>query len=116
MAKNDVPNIFSQLVKSASNSAAGGYPYQIKAADLDKNFVYATLEIDATLVQETSGQEGFTKRKLKIPAVPGSGTKNLTASSGALAWTDAIPTPPSSGTHVLGAVDGALTWIATEEC
>jgi len=92
MAKNDVPNIFSQLVKSASNSAAGGYPYQIKAADLDKNFVYATLEIDATLVQETSGQGGFTKRRLKIPAVP------------------------SSDTYVLGAVSGGLTWIATEEC
>jgi len=92
MASNQVPNIFSQLVKSASNSAAGGYPYQIKAADLDKNFVYATLEIDATLVQETSGQEGFTKRRLKIPAVP------------------------SSGTYVLGSVSGVLTWIATEEC
>ena len=92
MANNQVPNIFSQLVKSASNSAAGGYPYQIKAADLDKNFVYATLEIDATLVQETSGQEGFTKRRLKIPAVP------------------------SSGTYVLGAVGGTLTWISTEEC
>jgi len=92
MANNQVPNIFSQLVKSASNSAAGGYPYQIKAADLDKNFVYATLDIDVTLVQETSGQEGFTKRRLKIPAVP------------------------SSGTYVLGAVSGGLTWIATEEC
>lgn len=92
MAKNDVPNIFSQLVKSAGNSAAGGYPYQIKAADLDKNFVYATLEIDSTLVEETSGQEGFTKRKLKIPPVP------------------------SGGTYVLGAISGALSWIATEEC
>ena len=92
MASNQVPNIFSQLVKSASNSAAGGYPYQIKAADLDKNFVYATLEIDATLVEEKSGQEGFTKRKLKIPAVLG------------------------SGTYVLGSVSGVLTWIATEEC
>lgn len=89
---NNVPNIFSQLVKSAGKSASGGYPYQIRAADLDKNFVYATLEIDPTLVDETAGQEGFTKRKLKIPAVPG------------------------GGTHVLGAVNGVLTWIATEEC
>ena len=87
-----VPNMFSPLVKSAGKSSSGGYPYQIKAADLDRNFVYATLEIDATLVEETSGQEGFTKRKLKIPAVP------------------------SSGTYVLGAVDGALTWLSTEEC
>lgn len=89
---NDVPNIFSQLIKSAGKPSSGGYPYQIKAADLDKNFVYATLEIEKSLVEETSGQEGFTKRKLKIPAVP------------------------SSGTHVLGAVDGSLQWIETEEC
>jgi hypothetical protein len=89
---NDVPNIFSQLIKSAGNSSSGGYPYQIRAADLDKNFVYATLEIEKSLVEETSGQEGFTKRKLKIPAVPG------------------------GGTHVLGAVSGSLQWIATEEC
>jgi len=92
MSKNNVPNIFSRLVKSAGKSSSGGYPYQIKAADLDKNFVYATLEIDATLVEETSGQEGFTKRKLKIPAVP------------------------KSGTYVLGAVSGGLEWIKTEEC
>lgn len=89
---NDVPNIFSQLIKSAGKSSSGGYPYQIKAADLDKNFVYATLEIEKTLVEETSGQEGYTKRKLKIPAVP------------------------SSGTHVLGAVSGSLQWLSTEEC
>ena len=88
----NVPNIFSQLVKSAGKSSSGGYPYQIRAADLDKNFVYATLEIDSTLVEEKAGQEGFTKRKLKIPPVP------------------------SSGTHVLGAISGSLTWIATEEC
>jgi hypothetical protein len=92
MANSDPPNIFSQLVKSGGNSAAGGYPYQIKAADLDRNFVFATLEIDGTLVEETSGQEGFVKRKLKIPPVP------------------------SSGTYVLGAVSGGLTWISTEEC
>jgi hypothetical protein len=89
---NDVPNIFSQLIKSAGNSSSGGYPYQIRAADLDKNFVYATLEIEKSLVEETSGQEGFTKRKLKIPAVPG------------------------GGTHVLGAVNGSLQWLSTEEC
>lgn len=92
MATNYVPNIFSQLVKSAGKSSSGGYPYQIKAADLDKNFVYATLEIDPTLVEETSGQEGFTKRKLKIPAVP------------------------ESGTYVLGAISGSLSWLSTEEC
>ena len=89
---NNVPNIFSQLIKSAGKSSSGGYPYQIKAADLDKNFVYATLEIDSTLVEETSGQEGFTKRKFKIPSVP------------------------IGGTYVLGSVNGTLTWLSTEEC
>ena len=89
---NNVPNIFSQLVKSSGKSSSGGYPYQIKAADLDKNFVYATLEVDPTLIQEKAGQEGFTKRRLKIPAVP------------------------SGGTYVLGAISGSVQWIATEEC
>jgi hypothetical protein len=89
---NNVPNIFSQLIRSSGNPSSGGYPYQIRAADLDKNFVYATIEIDPTLVEETSGQEGYTKRKLKIPAVP------------------------TSGTYVLGAISGAIQWIATEEC
>jgi hypothetical protein len=104
------------MAQQGGTPANGGYPYQIRASDLDKNFVFATLDADPSLVETSTGQGGHPQRRLKIPAAPGSGTKNLTASSGALAWTDAIPTPPSSGTHVLGAVDGALTWIATEEC
>jgi hypothetical protein len=57
-----------------------------------QNFVYAALDADASLVEKTTGPGGHEGRKLKIPAVPG------------------------SGTHVLGAKDGALQWIATEEC
>jgi hypothetical protein len=112
----DPPINFETLAKQGGNPATGGYPYQIKAADLQKNFVFATLDADSSLIESTTGQCGHPARRLKIPAVPGSGTKNLTASSGALAWTDAIPTPPTSGTYVLGAVDGTLQWIATEEC
>jgi hypothetical protein len=70
----------------------GGYPYQLKAADLQRNFVYAALDADASLIENTTGPGGHTQRRLKIPAVPG------------------------SGTHVLGTVDGTLQWIATEEC
>jgi hypothetical protein len=88
----DPPVSFEQKAKSGGNSATGGYPYQIRASDLDKNFVFATLDIDASLVQTATGAGGHTQRRLKIPAVPG------------------------SGTHVLGAVGGALQWIATEEC
>jgi hypothetical protein len=86
------PVSFQQMAQSGGNPAAGGYPYQIRASDLDKNFVYATLDADASLIETTTGTGGHPARKLKIPAVPG------------------------SGTHVLGAVGGALTWIATEEC
>ena len=59
---------------------------------MDKNFVFATLQIDPSLVQTAIGAGGHQTRKLKIPAVPG------------------------SGTHVLGSVGGELQWIATEAC
>jgi hypothetical protein len=57
-----------------------------------KNFVFAALDADESLIEQTTGQGGHIQRRLKIPAVP------------------------SSGTHVLGAVGGTLQWIATEEC
>lgn len=88
----DPPVNFEALAKSGGNPANGGYPYQLKATDLMKNFVFATLEVDESLINQTSGLGGHTQRKLKIPAVP------------------------SSGTHVLGAVNGSLQWLATEEC
>jgi hypothetical protein len=86
------PVSFQTLAQTAGNPAVGGYPYQIRASDLDKNFVFATLDADASLIEITTGQGGHTARRLKIPAAP------------------------SSGTHVLGAVGGVLKWIATEEC
>jgi hypothetical protein len=88
----DPPINFESLAKSGGNSSTGGYPYQIKAADLMRNFVFATLDVDESLIDQTPGQGGHTQRKLKIPTVP------------------------VGGTHVLGAVDGTLQWIATEEC
>lgn len=86
------PISFAALASSAINPASGGYPYSIRGNDLDQNFVFATLQIDPSLVQTSIGLGGHSARKLKIPAVP------------------------TSGTHVLGAVDGELSWIATEEC
>ena len=85
-------NVFSTLVKSASKS--GGYPYQIKAADLDQNFVFAALDADDTLIEKTTGQGGHPARKLKIPPIVENSDK----------------------TYVLGTVKGELKWIATEEC
>ena len=88
----NLPVSFAEKSKQGGNPAAGGYPYQISASDLDKNFVFAALDVDDSLVQATTGQGGHLARKLKIPTVPG------------------------GGTHVLGAVGGVLQWIATEEC
>jgi hypothetical protein len=87
-----LPVNFEEKTKQAKQASGGGYPVQISAADLMKNFVHAALEADPSLITTTIGQGGHPARKLKIPAVP------------------------SSGTHVLGSVDGVLQWIATEAC
>ncbi len=91
------PLSFESLAKTAPNPATGGYPYALRGADLDKNFVFATeLFSDDFVVTTTTGLGGHQQRKvtLKLP----------------------FPEPPTTGTHVLGVVEGALAWIATEEC
>lgn len=115
----NLPVNFEEKARQPARASGGGYPVQLSAADLMKNFVHAALDADESLIEQTTGQGGYPARKLKIPAVPdGADPLALTATSGSLSWAAAggIPTPPASGTHVLGAVDGSLTWIATEEC
>jgi hypothetical protein len=85
-----LPVNFESLAKQPSGGS--GYPYQIKASDLMKNFVFATLQVDEEYL-EIATMNGYEARKLKM-----------------------FPPIPASGTYVLGAVDGSLTWIATEEC
>jgi hypothetical protein len=85
-----LPILFSEKAKSPK--AAAGYPVQISAGDLDKNFQFAALDAEAGYIQETGGAAGNKGRKLRLP-----------------------PIPPS-GTHVLGAVEGSLIWIETEDC
>lgn len=87
----NLPVDFEAKVRGAQSASGGGYPTQISAADLMKNFVFG-LDAHESLVEQTTGQGGHKARKLKIPAVP------------------------SEGTHVLGVKDGALQWLATEEC
>jgi len=82
---NNFPVDFKNKVKSGKTSNP------IKAADLMENFVWAKLLVDDSLTEKTTSM-GFSAFKLKIPAVP------------------------KSGTYVLGAVSGGLSWIATEEC
>ena len=87
-----LPVDFEAKVRQPAQASGGGYPVQLSAADLMRNFVHAALDADPSLIEQTTGQGGHKARKLKIPAVP------------------------STGTHVLGAVDGTLQWLATEEC
>jgi hypothetical protein len=89
---DNFPVDFEAKARGAKPPNGAGYPVQISAADLMRNFVYASLDADASLIDTTTGQGGHLARKLKIPAAP------------------------ASGTHVLGSVDGELQWIATEEC
>ena len=88
----DLPIDFEAKIKAPRSANGGGYPVQLSAADLMKNFVYAALDADPSLIEQTTGQGGHPQRKLKLPAAP------------------------TTGTHVLGAVNGTLQWIATEEC
>lgn len=85
------PVDFENKIKSAKSAGGGGYPTQISAGDLMKDFAMAALDADDSLI-ETVRIGAYESRKLKIPALPG------------------------SGTFVLGAVNGTMTWIDTEEC
>jgi hypothetical protein len=87
-----IPVDFEAKVKQCAQASGSGYPIQLSASDLMRNFVFAALDADDSLIETTAGTGGHPARKLKIPAVP------------------------SGGTHVLGSVDGVLQWIATEEC
>jgi hypothetical protein len=87
-----LPVDYEEKARAAKSASGGGYPVQLSAADLMRNFVMAALDADESLIEKTTGQGGHPARKLKIPAVP------------------------EDGTHVLGAVNGALAWIATEAC
>lgn len=87
------PVDFNEKAKAAKQASGGGYPVQLSAGDLMKNFKYAAGDFeDESFAITESGDSRKIDLKLKIPAAPG------------------------SGTHVLGVVDGTLTWIATEEC
>lgn len=88
-----LPVDFSEKAKAAKQVSGGGYPVQLSAGDLMKNFKYSAGDFEAESFTVTeSGDSRKINLKIKIPAVPG------------------------SGTHVLGSVDGVVQWLATEEC
>jgi hypothetical protein len=111
------PVDFEEKVRLPKGGTNADYPYSLKAADLMKDFVYAALDADESLIEKVSGEKGYQQRRLKIPALPGSDDPvQLTAQGGSLSWTSGIPAPPSSGFFVLASIDGAVQWIETEAC
>lgn len=106
------PANFEALAQRGGNSAVGGYPYQIKATDLMRNFVHAALDTEDDLVETTSGINGYSQRKLKISA--GTSANQIYFWDGSKMAT--LAAPPSGDTYVLGAIGGEIQWIATEEC
>jgi hypothetical protein len=89
---SDPPVDFQALAQGARGQSGSDYPYAIKATDLMKDFVFATLDMAEGVYEETAGLQGHPQRRLKIP------------------------TPPTIGTHVLGVVGGTMQWIETEAC
>ena len=86
----NLPHQFQDKVQTSQG--VDGYPFRIRATDLDQNFVFAALDADPSYIEEVSGQLSHRARRLNFPPIP------------------------SEGTHVLGAVGGVLAWIETEEC
>lgn len=108
----DPPVDFQALAQGATGTTNADYPYSIKATDLMKDFVFATLDMNDGLYEDITGLQGHRQRKLKIRP----GTR-----AGQIAYWDGneyVPfdAPPGSGTHVLGSVSGELQWIETEDC
>ena len=94
------PVDFEAKARQGRQASGGGYPVQLSAADLMRNFVFAALDADPSLIEQTTGQGGHPARKLKIPAVPsGSDPQQLTANGGALSWAvaSALPDGTASG-------------------
>ena len=126
-----IPVSFVDKLATPRSLNGKGYPYQIRADDLDRNFYYATLIIDEQLI-EIVQTRGYNQRRLKIPAGTLNGqilywdgteytlTEPGTRDGQILYWNGSqwtpFSAPPSTGTHVLGSVNGRLQWIATEAC
>jgi len=90
------PVDFENKAKSAKSAGGGGYPTQISAGDLMRDFAMAALDADETLI-ETVRIGAYESRKLKIPAVPQDGEKILSSTSGNLSWKTDIPSGEFDG-------------------
>jgi hypothetical protein len=106
------PVDFQALAQGARGQSGSDYPYAIKATDLMKDFVFATLDMAEGVYEETAGLQGHPQRRLKIDA--GTEANQIYIWNGDKITT--IGAPPADGTYVLGSVGGTMQWIETESC
>ena len=59
------PVNFEEKARLPKGKTNADYPYAIKAVDLMKNFVFATLNMDQELYVEQAGANGHLQRTLK---------------------------------------------------
>jgi hypothetical protein len=105
------PVTFTDKLAAARSQSGIGYPYQIRAEDLDRNFYFATLQLDASAYESTTSGKGYEQRRLRLQG--GQSEGDLAYWSG----TDWVPlSPPSGGLHVLASSGGTPFWLETEAC
>jgi hypothetical protein len=84
---SDPPVDFQALAQGATGQTNADYPYSIKATDLMKDFVFATLDIAEGVYEETAGLQGHRQRRLKIPTPPETSiTSSLQSVGGIFSW------------------------------
>lgn len=98
--KEKLPVDFEQKVKAAPPVNGRGYPYQLSASDLMRNFKFLR---DLIKVIEAGGSGS---EALQVAIEEQEESLSISIQSNA----------PSDGTYVLGSVGGVLQWIQTEEC
>jgi hypothetical protein len=104
-----LPVVFSEKIKQPAAQNYTGYPYQISAGDVDKNFVYAALDAEEGYIEETGGQGGHTGRKLLFPPfVEKSAVLILKEGEGrSLQWVEGDENP----TILTFNKDGEIVWL-----
>lgn len=100
------PVDFQKLAQSPRGATNADYPFAIRATDLNRNFVFATLDIEDGLYSETTGMQGHRQRRLRLK--PGTAAGQLMQWTGDV-W-EALPTPASA--HTLLVWNGTA-WVAS---
>ena len=119
---DQLPVDFEEKVKQPPAVGGAGYPFQLSAKDLMKNFVYAAVEKadfnrgeNGIYFFEETGQGGHSQRRIWATSVtPGVNQGDM------LYWEGdryiVLPAPSGSVMHVLAHDGTTPMWVETEDC